>query len=210
MRGHDRQEDGPLQRCQPASGEGFGVQPDRVVDGGPGHVQVQRARLMNGQLVQQLGDLRGDPGPHQHVVHTGEHRPVCRTRRGHLDLLQEVDPDQAVMTLLGQPHLGEVGHDRQLQVGCARTHGSAWGRGRTADRGFCHLHGSTGAALAALSPAPGTPPGRAAYGHPRRHPATVGRSRRPVRSPRPRRAGQAATPPAPPATRTQPHPCRPG
>ena len=122
MRGHDRQEDGPLQRGKPASGEGFGVQPDRVVDGGPGHVQVQRARLMNGQMVQEPGDLRGDPGPHQHIIHIGKHRPVRRTRRGHLNLLQEVDPDHAVMTLLGQPHLGEVGHYRQLQVRRVRTH----------------------------------------------------------------------------------------
>ena len=112
-----------MQRCKAATGELHRIQPDRVCRRGPIHMQVQQAGLVKRQPVQESRYLAGDARPHQDVVHTSEHGSVCRTRRGHLDLLQEVDPHHAVMALLGQPHLGEVGHDRQLQECCARAQG---------------------------------------------------------------------------------------
>ncbi|MFD2357714.1 hypothetical protein ACFSTC_63200 [Nonomuraea ferruginea] len=60
------------------------------------------------------GISAGIAGADQHVVDPGQHRAVDGGGRGHLDLLQVVDADQSVVPLLGQVHLGEVGHHGQL------------------------------------------------------------------------------------------------
>ena len=53
-----------MQRGQPASGESFNrIQPDGVFRRGPGHMQVQRAGLVKGQPVQELGISAGIPAP---------------------------------------------------------------------------------------------------------------------------------------------------
>jgi len=44
--------------------------------------------------------------------HAGQHGAVQRRRRGELDLLRIIDADEAVVAILGEEYLGEVGDDR--------------------------------------------------------------------------------------------------
>jgi hypothetical protein len=81
---------------------------------GAGDVDRELHDVVLGQLAQQVRDVTRDAGPHQHEVDPGEHRTVGGGRGGHPQLLEVVDADQAVVTLLGQPDLGEVAQDRQL------------------------------------------------------------------------------------------------
>src|SRR5665647_649028 len=66
------------------------------------------------EIVEELGDLPGDAGAHQDVVDPRQDGAVGGGRCGHLDLLEEVDPDETVVALLGQPDLREVGQGHQL------------------------------------------------------------------------------------------------
>ena len=85
-------------------------------------VDRDAADLAGRERAQQLGHLTRDAGAHEHVVDAGEHRPEDRGRRGELDLLEAVDADDAVVALLGEPHLGEVADDRELLAGLGGVH----------------------------------------------------------------------------------------
>ena len=67
-----------------------------------------------GELVEQVRQVARDPGTHEDDVHPREHRAVRGRRRGELDLLQVVDADRILMTLLGQPDLDEVREHHEL------------------------------------------------------------------------------------------------
>ena len=81
---------------------------------GAGDLDEELHGPVGGQLVEQVRDVAGDPGAHQHVVDAGQHRAVGGRRGGHLDLLEEVDADQPVVALLREPHLDEVAEDPEL------------------------------------------------------------------------------------------------
>ena len=104
----------PVQRgrIEPGHVPGPGV---RACDG---HAQL--ARGARSQRVEQARDLSRDPGAHQHIVNARQHGAIGRGGSGHLDFLQVVDPDKAVVTLLGQVYLDEVAGDRQLGTGRVR------------------------------------------------------------------------------------------
>jgi len=136
LRGDDGEEHRPAQRGEPAAGDLLRVELGGVGAGGAVHVKVQRNRLMAGEPGEEVRDLRGDTRTHQHVVHAGEQGAVRRTRGGELDLLQEVDAHEAVVALLGEPDLHEVGDDAehlllaggdhpQLRDGCVGLAGRA-------------------------------------------------------------------------------------
>src|SRR5690606_4089080 len=67
-----------------------------------------------GEVGEQLRDLAGDPGAYEDVVDPRDHGAEGGRRGGHLDLLEVVDPDDAVVALLGEPDVGEVAEHRQL------------------------------------------------------------------------------------------------
>ena len=70
------------------------------------------------QRIQHAGHLHGNAGTHEHDIDTCEHRAVQAGEDRKLDLVQEVDPDDAGMALLGEIHLDEVGQDQQpLAIG---------------------------------------------------------------------------------------------
>ena len=50
-----------------------------------------------GQTIDDLGNGERDSGADDDGVHTGEHRPVDRREEWRFDLVQEVDPDPAVV-----------------------------------------------------------------------------------------------------------------
>ena len=66
------------------------------------------------ERIEHAGNLARYACAHQHVVHAGEHRAVQRCEVRHLHLRQQVDPDHAVVALLREPHLDEVGQHRHL------------------------------------------------------------------------------------------------
>jgi hypothetical protein len=66
------------------------------------------------ELVEKVWDLPRDPGSHQHVVDSGQHRPERGRRGGHLYLLHVVDADDSLVAFLRQPHLDEVAKETQL------------------------------------------------------------------------------------------------
>jgi len=71
-------------------------------------------RTSGRELGQQPRQLARDSRAHQHVVDPREHG-AQRGRQGRgLDLLQQVDADDAVVALLGEPDLGEVADQAQL------------------------------------------------------------------------------------------------
>ncbi len=72
------------------------------------------------QGVEQPRELGGNAGADEDVVNPGEHRTVGRRRGRHLNLLQIVDPDQAVVPLLGEEHFHEIGHDHKISGEAAR------------------------------------------------------------------------------------------
>ena len=116
MRGDDGQEHRPGQRGQVGAEQVPRVEVHAVPVVGGVTVDLHREPdgLVAGQLVEQRRDVARDAGAHQHDVDAGEHRAVRRRRRGHLHLLQVVDPDRPVVALLGQPDLDEVAQDREL------------------------------------------------------------------------------------------------
>ena len=69
---------------------------------------------MTGQPVEQVGQLCRAAGADEHVVHSGQHRPVTGERDRQFDLTQVIDAHHAVVPLLGQEHLDEVRRHRQL------------------------------------------------------------------------------------------------
>ena len=79
-------------------------------------VQRQRHGLVFGEAIQEPWDIAWDPGADQYDVDAREHGPVEGGRGRHLDLLQEVDPDEPVVALLREPHLDESGHRRELEA----------------------------------------------------------------------------------------------
>ncbi|MCR6494332.1 hypothetical protein [Cellulomonas sp. P24] len=98
------------------------VEVHRVGPGvGTADVDRQPHRTVLGELVEQVGDVARDAGPHQDDVDPGEHRPVGGGRGGHLHLLEEVDADRAVVTVLREPYLDEVGDHRELLRGLVLT-----------------------------------------------------------------------------------------
>ncbi len=111
--GDDREEDRAAQRRK------LGAEHlDRVDRGRPGllrqrvdDVDRDRRRAVLGEPVEQLRDVSRDAGAHEHDVDTGEHRAVGAVRRRHLDLLEVVHADDAVVALLGEEDLDEVGDD---------------------------------------------------------------------------------------------------
>lgn len=114
MSGHDGQEARAAQGRKLPLCEGARDKANLVCRGRPVDVRGEVRRLVLGQPIKQLRYLGGDAGPHEHVVHAGEHRAVGSAGRRHLDLLEEVDPDEAVVAFLGKPDLGEVGHHGEL------------------------------------------------------------------------------------------------
>ena len=82
-----------------------------------GHVDRDAADLAGRERAQQLRHLARDAGAHQHVVDAAEHRAEQGRGGGQLDLLEAVDADDAVVALLGQPHLGEVADHGELLAG---------------------------------------------------------------------------------------------
>jgi monovalent cation:proton antiporter-2 (CPA2) family protein len=108
--GDDGQELGSFQHAReplPESG-GIELQPGRLAPLLALHVQPDRCRQVLGEPVEHAGNVLGNPGAHEDVVHTGHHGPVERRQVGHLDLGEKVDAHHAVVPLLGQPHLAEV------------------------------------------------------------------------------------------------------
>ena len=74
----------------------------------------QRDTVPSGEPAQQLRQLRGVARADEDVVDAGEHRPQAGERDRQLDLAQVVDPDRAVVSLLGEVDLAEVGHHGEL------------------------------------------------------------------------------------------------
>ena len=94
-------------------------------------------RLTRGEQIEDVRDLLGDAGSHQHRVDTGQHRAVQRVERRELDLLEVVDPDETVVAVLGEPDLGEVGEhgqvdERRRWIESLRRHGEVARAGRSA------------------------------------------------------------------------------
>ena len=79
-----------------------------------------------GQAVEEPRQLGGYAGPDDHEVGTGEHGPVCRCRRRHLDLLQIVDPDEPIVAFFGEEDLYEVGRHDEVGGEPARVQRQAW------------------------------------------------------------------------------------
>ncbi|MCY0957545.1 hypothetical protein [Streptomyces sp. H27-H5] len=77
-----------------------------ALDGDPGHAGFA-ARQPRGEG----RDLTGDSRAHEHVVDACQDRAEHRGGGGELDLLQVVDADEAIVSLLGQPDLDEVAED---------------------------------------------------------------------------------------------------
>ena len=71
------------------------------------HVHLQRYREVRAQPLEHLGDLTGDAGAHQHVIHSSEQGTVECGRIRELNLRQKVDSDEPIVALLGQMHLDE-------------------------------------------------------------------------------------------------------
>jgi hypothetical protein len=111
-RGDDREKARPLQARDV-------VAADRArVEVRPGLAAEDRdrklGRLALGVAVEDAGDELGDPGAHQDVVDPRQHRAEQRRGVGDRDLLQVVDPDGALVALLREEDLDEVGGDDQL------------------------------------------------------------------------------------------------
>lgn len=83
---------------------------------------------MAGQTAHQPGDVGGVARAHEDVVDAGEDGSVAGRRERQVDLAQVVDADAAVVTLLGQPHLDEVGGDGELDQPGGRGEGEPWHR----------------------------------------------------------------------------------
>ena len=84
----------------------------------PVHVNTDASYAALGEVGEQARDVAWHARPHQHGVDTGEHRAEDRRRGRELDLLEQVDADEAAMALFGQPHLDEVRHHGEpLAVG---------------------------------------------------------------------------------------------
>ena len=115
--GDDGEEHRAAQRRQVLTEHLARVELDAVGAGGSArHVDRQAHGAVRRELVEQVRDVPWDTGAHEHGVDPGKHRAEGGGRRGHLDLLQEVDPDEPRVALLGEPHLGVVAQDRQLLV----------------------------------------------------------------------------------------------
>jgi hypothetical protein len=80
----------------------------------------QAGGLVVGEPIQYSRNAGRDPRPHEHVINSGEQRPVQRGQGRQLDLLQQVHPDFAGLTVPGQPHLHEGGRDGQLDEAAGR------------------------------------------------------------------------------------------
>ena len=129
VRRDDSEEPRPSEVRKPAAGDRLGVDPDGVVRRRAVDGEREPAGLVPREAVQKGRDLRRDARPHEHVVDAPEHRAVEHRRRRHLDLLEEVDADDAVVPLLGEPHLGERGDDGEFHRAGARPH-AGLGNGR--------------------------------------------------------------------------------
>jgi hypothetical protein len=60
------------------------------------------------ELVEETRGLAGEARAHEHVINAGEHGAIGRRGGGHLHLFEVVDPHEARVALLGEPHLDEV------------------------------------------------------------------------------------------------------
>ena len=113
VRGNDGQELGPLE------GRAVGDVPGRIeleqvllTSDRPVDLQLERGLPPLGERVECARDLARDACSHQHVVHAGQHRAVQRGERRHLNLGEQVDAYDAIVTFLGQVHFHEVRGDR--------------------------------------------------------------------------------------------------
>ena len=116
-RGDDREQARPAQVGKVGGEQVAWVETHREVPVGRGralHPHGQRYRLVTGQPVEQVGQLCRAAGADEHVVHSGQHRPVTGERDRQFDLTQVIDAHHAVVPLLGQEHLDEVRRGRQL------------------------------------------------------------------------------------------------
>ncbi len=210
MEGDDGQEVGPAQGRQVVAerggwAEGRSVRGRRVDD-----VDGEVARAPGGVLSEQPRDLARHAGAHDHVVDVGQHRAEDGRQAGRLDLLQHVDADDARVALLGQPDLGEVAAQAELERGPAGRDGEGGVRAVWLAGGAAALEESRCRGPAGPSPATGSAPGPAATVAARVPVLELGRARRRGRCRRRRRARRIARPHGPAATTTPRRPCRPG
>jgi hypothetical protein len=84
------------------------------------HVDGDLAGPPSGQSVQKGRELGRDARTDKHVIDPGEQGAVRGGGRGHLQFLHQVDPDKALMALLGQEDLDEAGRHRQVGGTLAR------------------------------------------------------------------------------------------
>ncbi len=100
-------------------------------------LELQLRRLVARQGVEHHRDLARDAGPHEHVVHPGQHRAVEEGQVRHLDLGEQVDADGALVALPREVHLDERRQYRELltdrrdAVGVHREAGEGLARRRT-------------------------------------------------------------------------------
>ena len=117
VRGDDSDEERPNELWRRRSTqERHGVEAGQplVVRRSTCHRDAVCRRLPGSKQVEDVGDLLGYSGSHQHGVDPGQHGAVQRVEHRELDLLEIVDPHQAVVAFLGKPDLGEVGEHGQI------------------------------------------------------------------------------------------------
>ena len=118
MRGDDGHESRAVHRWLVVLGQAFAEQSARTEIGGVAcasdHRHGERDVLVLGQAIQHLRDFARNAGAHHHVVGPRQHGAVAGRGRGHLNLLQVVDPYQSRVPRLGQPHLHEVAEHCEL------------------------------------------------------------------------------------------------
>ena len=93
----DRKEPWPVQRRQRVSEKLAWVDLHAVPMLGAMDVDAHATGSAGCQVGQQLWDLPGHPGAHEHDIDASEDRAERRGRRGHLHLLEVVHPDHAVV-----------------------------------------------------------------------------------------------------------------
>ena len=118
-RRNNRQEFGALQlpdQFGDARKDRFGIEvlAHIIVGGRAMHIEAIRDRFVVRQLIEDAGDLHGNARAHQHVIDARQHRAVERGHGRHLNLLQQIEADDALMPFPRQKNFDEVGDGGEL------------------------------------------------------------------------------------------------
>ena len=82
---------------------------------GASDCNLVRRRLVSLKSIEQARDTRNDSCSHQHERHAGQHGSVDRWQQRHLNLLEVVDSDRAVMPFAREEDLHEIADDGELR-----------------------------------------------------------------------------------------------